>query len=278
MTGAELVKNLDMRELFDKERFLKILRSFEKKGRIERIYAGSSFCQEYFLTTDIWSALFEYCKTNNIKISLSVPIASESKLKDVKDRLKILVNDGSEQIDEIIVNDRGMLTFVRDNFDRSVVIGRLFFKEARDGRLCEYLGRKMSFAAFSYPELFSESKLIGAEIDPVSYEIDISTVKKDLIISVNYPYCFMTFGYYCKFASVNKAPEYKFRPSSFCTRECMDIIEIHSDKRRSDNKTLIRAGKAVYFKNNDFQINGREADRILYFPLDEIIESFGERQ
>lgn len=265
---------LDFRELFDASAFsvgIRIIK--ERELSFDRLYIGSSFCPIYFIFSDIYPKVFDYCSKEKLKISLSVPVFNESLLQQGKEKLCQLIEIGKGVIDEVLVNDIGMLRYVSECLDVDVVLGRLFFKDPRDGRIPLFVERTAVFSLLTFPDFINQEKVIGIELDPIADVLDLSAIcDYHGIVTLNGPYCYMSVGMICKFGSVNKTVEKKFRPSTRCGFECRNIIEIHSDRHYPLNKKLIRAGRAIFYYQPRVDTIGRLVDRHLYFPLYEFIQ------
>lgn len=266
--------NLDYRELFDASMFsVGINIVYEKELSLSRIYIGSSFCPIYFIFSDIYPMVLDYCSKRNLKVSLSIPVFNESLLQQGKEKLCQLIETGKGVIDEVIVNDVGMLRYVSENFNVHVVLGRLFFKDPRDGRITSFIERTAGFSLLTYPDFINQDKIIGIELDPIADVLNLSSIGDyHGVVMLNGPYCYMSVGMICKYGSVHKPIDKKFRPSTSCGFECKHIVEIHSDHHRPLNKKLIRAGRAIYYYQPKVNTIGRLADRHLYFPLYEFMQ------
>ncbi|MBQ9415093.1 MAG: hypothetical protein IJU16_08230 [Clostridia bacterium] len=264
----------DFRDLFDAAAFLAGINIIDdRKLSFERIYIGSSFCPVYFIFSDIYPKVLDYCSKRNLKISLSVPVFNEALLQQGKEKLGQLIEAGKDVIDEVIVNDIGMLRYVSEYGNVPVVLGRLFFKDPRDGRLPAFVERTAGFSLLTFPDFINQEKVIGIELDPLADVLDLRAIRDYRgVVTLNGPYCYMSVGMICKFGSVHKTVDQKFRPSTGCRFECQHIVEIHADPHRPLNKKLIRAGRAVFFYQPKVETIGRSVDRQLYFPLDEFTQ------
>lgn len=269
---------LDLRELFDKTTFYLVTKWTEaNQHRYDRIILGSSFCAISFLYSDIYSFAIDYCSANNIKISLATPVCSESLLLQGKDHIKYLIDCGKGIIDELIVNDIGMLKYATNSLSVNVFLGRLFFKDPRDGRRPEFIDRSSEIASLTCTDFLNWPNVAGVELDPITETLDLSAIQYyNGTVMLNGPFCYMSTGMICKFGSTQKPLIQKFRPSSLCGFECRHIIEEHYDSRISQKNTLVCAGKAVFFERSKIRTIGRSIDRYLYFPLKEYIQYLEE--
>ena len=267
---------LDFRELVYEKTLDLNISILEKVFKdVKRIYAGSSFCPNYFLHCSIFHRLIDYCRANNIKISLSICIFPQSLVTAGMQALQQLLSYGDGIIDELVVNDIGMLRYATTNIKIKTVLGRLFFKDPRDGRFPNFIGRRTTFSLLSHRDLFEEWHPFGIEIDPISDLIDLSRLNGLLgLVALNSPFCYMSCGNLCRAASVFKPLNQKFRPSAPCALECLETASIHSDKFRKESRSLFVVGKTVYFYNPSAQVicPPKITLRRLYFPLGEFIK------
>ena len=86
--------------------------------------------------------LIKFAKDWNLKLTLVLPIFSEKDLKLAKKKIIKILQNSKSVIDEVTVNDFGMLTYIQSKFDKKVNLGRLFFKDPRDVRVNEYYSQK----------------------------------------------------------------------------------------------------------------------------------------
>lgn len=238
-------------------------------AKISRIYVGSSFCSQYLKKMNFWNLLAQLCEEDDLHITLCLPIVSERDLESTKKMLREWIPH-SERIDEVTVNDLGMLQFVSQTFTCKINLGRLFVKDARDIRVQEYFNSCIHPSILSYD--LTQLCVTGIEIDPMSRKLDLSGSNLDgITVSLHSPYCYMTTGNICKYASVHKAPEKKFRPNADCAFECSSVCETYHADKGDYFFDVIRVGRGVYFHNPNPAITGR-IDRTLYFPIEEMLE------
>lgn len=268
--------NLDLRELVDEKSLDAILAVVQKDvKKIERLYIGSSFCPNFFLHCGIYQKIIAYCRESSINISLSVCVFPQSLALIGMQTIKRLLSDGDGVIDELVVNDIGMLRFATNSFKVKIVLGRLFFKDPRDGRFSKFIARRVAFSLLSHHRLFEEWHPFGIEIDPVSDEIDLSSISGLVThVALNSPFCYMCCGNVCRAASAFKPIDKKFRPSAPCALECLETASIHTDRLRKDSRTLLMVGKTVYFSQPSVKVvlpQGCSLCR-LFFPLQEFMD------
>lgn len=235
---------------------------------LSRIYIGSNFCGQYFFNCKInmVQPLVDFCKKNNIKITLCLPIFSEADI----DKAKELIHDAMHYIDiidEITVNDYGMLDHISREYPHvKINIGRLLNKESRDARYDEYnkgiytphlLSDKNSFV--------KQYNIHSIEIDPVHKVIDLrENVRQDAIVAVYTPFCYVTVGHVCEYASIPLPPEKKFRPNVHCHAPCTNTFIAYD----AGDVSYAKVGRAVYFRQKDIEIIAPGKYREIYQPFD----------
>lgn len=229
-----------------------------------RIYIGSYFCSQFFLKFDITRLLNSI---NNQNVTLVIPIISQKNLSKGKERIASLIEYFN--IDEITVNDVGMLSYISDNFRVKINLGRLFFKESRDLRYLEYINQKYILPEdiIDLQSVLVNSSISAIEIDQIATELDISKAKDKII--VHEPFCYISTGQICEFASIRKGYEEKFLKNCSCCKECqLNIITYKKmvQKTKEDVK-FYKIGRAIYFLNENCKIISSQKYRRVYFPV-----------
>lgn len=242
----------------------------EKECKINRLYAGSSFCSQYFITTSFWDLLFQLCEKNGYKVTLTIPVFSEKNLEKGKKTIDYIIRKLFPFVDEVTINDFGMLDFIT-NYEIGINFGRLFFKDPRDIRVNDYFSVTTKPAALSFG---LNSYATGVELDPICKEIDLSSLnsQEQITIGLHTPFCYLTTGNICKYASVHKKIEKKFRPNIECQLECSRVSEVYfGDSNGNTKYRILRFGRTVYFQNSEVNVIGEKPDRIIYAPMQELI-------
>lgn len=259
----------------EKKYFKKILKKFSKRRKcIRRIYIGSSFCSQYYLKFSGYKELLNICKEENISVTLVLPIFSEKDIVSGKQKTIEMIANSSGKIDEVTVNDIGMLWWFREKNDIKINLGRLFFKDPRDCRVPKYYHSRVEpvFLTNISDDYWKHFNILGVELDPTNQIVDTSIINDSNInIGIHVPFCYMTTGNICKFASIHKEIKQKFRPNLSCGMECMHISDIYMGgiTQTSDDLFLYRYGRTLYFKVNSIEFVGKKPTRIIYFPVDE---------
>lgn len=242
--------------------------------KIERIYLGSYFCERFFLKFRGYQELIKYCKEKKICATLVVPVFSQNTLCKGKQRIYEICECLESLIDEVTVNDLGMLYHIETLNKYKVNLGRLFLKNPRDCRVPEYTNSIISpgFLSKLNQESWKKHKINSIELDPTNRTLDASEIKSlDIEIALHSPFCYMTTGKICKFASIHKDIEGKFRPNINCKMECMSIIDTYAGHVASTNcnPIIYRIGRTLLFENNEAKIVGKNLERLIYFPVRE---------
>ena len=249
-----------------------VMRRNAAEEPLTRIYAGSSFCSQYFLHINWWEPLLASCREHRWKMTLTLPVFSQKDLKKGKERIGDILVSGADVIDEITVNDVGMLLYISGECTRKINLGRLFFKDARDVRVRDYdegiMTPNLLTSRDSLPADWS--RIHGIELDRMSREIDLTDCPLEgMILGLHGPFCYMSTGNICKFASIHKKTEYKFRPNTPCAMECAGIYEHYRARFDGRDTDVIRFGRTIYYLKNDSRVIGKTVDRTIYFPVRE---------
>lgn len=238
----------------------------------KRVYIGSSFCGHYFLMQNEKQieALAAVCKERQIKLSLVVPVLTEKYLEQGKEKIKKLSGWFHEMMDEVVVNDYGMLPYIKNEYGQQVklVMGRLFVKDYRDPRYEDY------FEEVCYPKIFTpyltkliETYQVGGMLFDASHKaMDFSEKPPGIEIGIYEPYTYITTGHICEMGATHQPIEKKFRPNGACRQECL-TEQLHYFME--DGRKWLRLGRTVYFENREVQIRGITSYRRLYCPFDE---------
>lgn len=242
--------------------------------KITRIYVGSSFCSQYFQKLNLEDTFFAYCRRKKLSVTLTVPVFSQKDFVAGKSLIVSLCRRNSDLIDEVTVNDPGMLLFLQqNNIHQKLNVGRLFFKEPRDIRVRTYFSDVLS------PEfpLICDANIGGAELDLNSQQLDLSKVASHMVtVAVHSPYCYMSVGNICKFASTSLPIEKKFRPNGPCQMDCSIIFERTIVNQNDCELQLVRIGRTIYYYNGNVVYNSVKPDREIYFPVNEVYRLLGK--
>lgn len=243
-------------------------------SKCERIYFGSSFCGQYFLNMSKKEIdlLVEVCKEQHIKLTMVLPIFTEKHLERAKEKIKAYISELKEVLDEVTVNDYGMLVYVHTQHSPlKLNMGRLFMKDYRDPRYEAYFNQPLKPKAFTnyLGKLVKDYNICSIEFDPSHKTIDMSEKPKEVEIALHTPYCYETVGQICQMAGIAQPIEKKFRPNEPCQQEC------HTHKIHyfiEGGHTWLKLGRALYFKNESCEVKGIACMRVIYSLLDWEVE------
>lgn len=269
MNCINLCDILTIKDFQDKN-FEKLLLNLSGK-RFERLFIGSYFCSQYFLNMGFLSYLKHYLNDHFYRLTLVIPIISEKDLVAVKRKIDYMLFE--LPIDEITVNDVGMLSALKSNHDVRLNLGRLFFKDERDIRLQSLCKHMLHPAEFDRLKEYEHRYSIKyAELDPTRSYLDLSN-NTEIKFAIHMPLCYMTTGNICKYASINKRVTEKFRPNTVCSNECQEVYEIYTPEKQE--YALYRIGRTIYFVSDlPKAING-QFSRLIYFPFFEMKQLCG---
>lgn len=235
----------------------------EAKTVFNRIYIGSYFCDSYFLRNieTMLCNLEQYALNRKINVTLVIPIFTQTCIRrgiQIIDKIlhRFLM------IDEVVVNDYGMLNNISLNYNHGVIIGRLLRKRARDYRYQEYVN---SIEYEETKEIYQNyNRIIGAEIDISSKKVDCSGFDKSILPCIHIPFTYLTCGQICDFASLDLDFFQKFNKNSDCNLNCNKLYYMYETET---NHTLYRIGKAIYYETIKFEALNADKVRFVYFPF-----------
>lgn len=231
-----------------------------------RLYIGSYFCSQYFINMDFLAKLKQLFKAHSYALTLVIPVVSEKDLSIAKDLTSQIIKE--LPVDEVTVNDVGMLSTIHNNYPIHINLGRLFFKDEREIRVSSFFQKIVRPANLDLLKTYAECYRIKyAELDSISSSLAVQ-IDSDIKIALHEPLCYMTTGNVCKYASINKEFTQKFRPNASCSLECKYVYEIYTPN--TFDYTLYRIGRTIYFETKRPQIINGCVDRYIYFPFFEI--------
>ena len=267
----ELINTLNLSEIMNffesEEDINNLFKRMEKENfpPSRRIFLGSNFCSIFFTRIDIkyYFNIIKFALNNNLNITLVVPIINEGLFEKAINRIEEL-EPYFDYIDEITVNDYGMLTYIKDKYPKMKInLGRLLNKDTRDVRYKDFTEIRTIPDNLTFDKiLLDDTKINSLEIDVTHSNIDLNNTK--YVIGVHVPYLYQTYGHICEYASIGLKDEKKFRPNHLCDFECKRTFI----KYKSDVANYIKFGRTVYTKVNVPNIFGKDSVRMIYFPLD----------
>lgn len=232
-----------------------------KKVGYDRICLGAYFCDDYFIRNirGMFASTYPYCRKNNIRITLTLPVFSESFLNNGIRLIDELLTQYRDVIDEVTVNDVGMLRYISGRGNVNINHGRLLQKYSRDIRHANY--SKGCFKYYGYSDEY-ESLAETIEFDVCAETMEIHIGGKRAAIHRNCSYA--TMGRNCQFAGLNRSVWEKFDLSSPCGEVCSRFFLNYVDQ---EGHTFCQVGKAVFFEVSANTIRTDSEVRFIDFPL-----------
>lgn len=234
---------------------------------VKRVYFGSNFCSHYLLSIsdDQFDGAFEALKSLGIPVTLVVPIFTQSSLKDGKQRVRTLLQRYKEVVDELTVNDYGLLRC----FCGSAVtinIGRLFNRDLRDIRYkAEYeIIHRPLILNDEICSLMGEYGVEGVELDLSHRSIDCSSAPETLTLAFYAPYSYISTAQICAYASIGLPADSKFRPNQACALQCQHTKRIVAGQRFTE---FVTAGRTAYFLSDEAEVVNLDDYRLIHSPL-----------
>ncbi len=211
-------------------------------SQYHRVYFGSTFCDRYFINTsrDLWMKGYQLAQSSGAKVTLVIPIPVQSLLRTMKEKLEWLFSLFQDTLDEIVVNDYAMLSWIGTCYPSYTLwLGRLLVKDTRDPRYimdqqtCKLLDHIKNGDLYGFP-------ISGVELDvfaPLVLEDPM-----DITLAFHCPYCYVSTGRLCEIGSIGEEPKNKFHPTSDCTRQCVHTWLWYENSEA----TLLKHGRAIY--------------------------------
>lgn len=241
-------------------------------GNCSRIYLGSYYCDHYFLQTSVsrYTDVICFAREREIKITLVIPPLFETNLEKGISLAEKLISEGRDLIDEVTINDWGMLQYFSKVSNVKINMGRLLQKDNRDPRYIEFFNETHTHRCFSgfYKQMLSTNNVSCVELDCTHGKIYIPDLLSDIKVAVHGAWTYMSLGSICLFASMNKSDNRKFRYADICSCECNNMAV----KMNCDDITLYRFGRSIQFKNDNCKIISEVPYRYIYSPFNELIK------
>lgn len=245
---------------------------FQGAGRaFNRLYFGSYYCDHYFTQAGMepYLNLLRFSRDHGLRATLVVPPVFQENYDTVCGLVREILNAKEDVVDEIAVNDWGMASVFSDLNGIRLNAGRLLQKDNRDPRYADFFDSAYISRSFSdfYTGFFSDQGITGVEIDCTHKEIVIPKTSQPIQVSVHGPFCYISIGSICEFASMHKTVERKFRYADVCSRECNRASVIC---RTQSGIELLRLGRSVQFENSDCCVRSAVPFRYIYSPYREL--------
>lgn len=238
-----------------------------------RIYIGSYFCANRFLTLKMQATqkFLKAASAHRVPLSLVVPILTQSHLASGMALMRELLRNDAIGIDEIVVNDLGMMKAVHDLFPVPIVAGRMLNKTYRDIRNREYYNIDALPKCLNefYLSLYDRYRIQTVEMDNYAANTTIPASFDRFLIGVHTPLCYVTRCNICEFAAISKPIQKKFRAADACKLECMDRYIVYRN-REGQEAEHYKIGCGVYYVNEGCHVQASRV-RLIYNPyLDEV--------
>ena len=236
-----------------------------------RIYIGSYYCDHYFLQAgwEPYRQILSFAAEKGLSVTLVVPPLFQSNLARGLELVRKIIDDGAGVVDEVTINDWGLADSLAGADSIRLNAGRLMQKDNRDPRYEDYFSSTYVSRAFSdfYKNFYPERGISGIELDCTHREIIIPQSVGHLQVSVHGPFCYISMGSICEFASMYKEAADKFRFADVCGCDCNHASILCSTQ---GGVTLLRLGRSIQFENPDCHILSEIPFRYIYSPYREL--------
>lgn len=199
-------------------------RFFDAGKKYNRLYLGSYYCDHYFTQTRIeeYMDILRFSRDHDLRTTVVIPPVFQANYDAVCSLAMELLNAKEGTVDEVTVNDWGMASVISELTSVKLNAGRLLQKDNRDPRYADFFDAAYVSRSFSnfYTDFFPDQDITGVEIDCTHKEIVIPKTSRPMQVSVHGPFCYISIGSICEFASMHKMVGRKFRYADVCSREC----------------------------------------------------------
>jgi len=237
--------------------------------KYQRIYFGSEFCERLIPVENELNRVISFCLENDKPLTLVTPFLTNKGLAKVKELLKIFYSK-AQQAWEVVINDWGLLYYMKQEGYNNIVLGRLLTKQKRGPRI-SYLKDIFPDSALAHFKKFSVDKpevvdflynmgVIRFELDNVLQGIESSS---NMPKSVYYPYVYVSTTRYCLLSKVDK-DKFKLRKIDSCNKECNKFMFVLNHKGMP--RTLYLRGNTLFYKNDKLpdDLEKLDIDRVIF--------------
>ncbi len=244
------------------------------KKNYSRVYVGSYFCSNKYLSLKKKSCLdlLNRLASASIRVSLVLPVVTQKNWDGALGLADFLIKKYSNVIDELVVNDLGLLNYLYNKYSIELVAGRMLNKTYRDLRNKVYFDCPQTPKILNnfYDSIFKKCKIKKIELDNTASTTVIPSNYSEYTFCVHMPLCYITKCNICEFASIHKPIEHKFRASDGCCFECLNHFISYDSKNKDDQIKHYKIGCGVYFINETLGVKA-EKMRIIENPFLEVL-------
>lgn len=220
--------------------------------RWNRFYIGDEFCIHRLPDLDRIREILSLSKKLDVPVTLLTPVVSDFGIETCMPLFSYLSTAAPET--EIVVNDWGMLVFLREQFPAfRMALGRLLNKGFKDPRVApdQINGKGAEFmfscATFDFKPILAHARTYGVsrlEKDLLPHG-DVLSEIPDMATSIYFPYGYVTTGRVCRSAALTGHESERFAINSRCTRVC-EKVTFRLEQSHAPFK-LIQSGNTVFY-------------------------------
>lgn len=258
-----------------------------QKGRHQRIYWGSEFCQNLIPCVEDTKKMMGFAKRRDLGLTFLTPFVTDAGLTRLKEIFELI--RGSDEAYEVVVNDWGVLMMLCDDYpDLKLSLGRLLTRQNCDVQM-EPLRARHETRAYMGPDgkvtvlthypmdrafhdsmrksfvnvgfvgdLLSRYNIGRVELNNLVQGADFTGIRQK--VSLYTPYVNVSTTRFCPMET-----DYQRRHRiNVCTRECQKHYLRLYDKQAK--KTLYRRGNTLFYRNRLAleSIDSAAVDRIVF--------------
>jgi hypothetical protein len=233
-TGGRRIRGFD-------PRFLAFLRNTP----VRRLYFGSESCQNAMPTRNELDLLQECAEQRQLEFTLVTPVCTDVGLA----HLGRLLCSRTRPVCEVVVNDLGVLHFIRENSSACIVAGRLLARSKKwpDGDIpadsLEII-RHAPFGLKEYVGLLSRYGVQRVEIDNRKEGYNETLDELPFEKTLHLPFVFLSAGRICLLAGKGRRANERFGLPRTCPQYCREVTVRINGEFYSD-------GCGVYAINDD---------------------------
>jgi hypothetical protein len=246
-----------------------------------RVYIGAEFCDRLLLNANfnILTPFIKELKSKGFFVTLIMPHSTQSLFKSNYEILKRMLDKGKDVIDEISVNDFGLLNYINNDLQGMNLrfnAGRLLDKSLRESRMDIYsvddirknknMISKLPILTNEYDRIYNKFNISYVETDIPNQKVFSIIDNANYKLALHFPRTFLSKAYYCEFSSIGKSAINKFILDGVCENQCNNQYKIFYE----DSIKLYKVGNAIFSKIDDQSLLKKfeeKTNRIIFSDL-----------
>jgi len=247
----------------EKAIFVDLLAQASDAAIYQNLYIGDEFCERRLPSEE--ELMLALCKGNELgcSVTLVTPYVTDVGIA----RIALLVKAIKQQKTscEIVINDWGVLEFLKSQGEFSVVLGRLLVSRYLTSEVLKNGNGYVEFPE-SFMRFICEQHIKTLEFNVYQQVKSTCRQRKQYGIGAHlyFPCSYITTSRFCSCA--RGFHDYLRQPDDGCKRECLRL-EARLESNGSDRRIVIKGNTYLYFSDDDFATLADNVDRVILNDL-----------